>query len=142
MLIYLNQLRRYYLLNLVFSNWKWFLKNNYWEYGTIQHCLRHFSFFSQVFFFVYWVFENRRSIVSRKDLLSLILLMSKSSKHDFLIDLKFFTIVPLNVIIFPISNRFFFFRNLFLNLDLFMIALCSSFVMKGASLPRTYQGLF
>ena len=32
----------------------------------------------------------------------------------------------------------FVFRNLFLNLDLFTLVLCSFFVMKGASLARTY----
>ena len=73
-------------------------------------------------------FKKRGKIVFQKYLLSLIFLMSKLTKYDFLVDLKeIFTIVI-----------DFVFRNLCLNLDFFMRTSCSSFVMRGASLARTY----
>ena len=60
------------------------LKNDYWKYGTIRRCT-FLSFFVRVNFFAFWVFffEKRGTIIFEKDLLSLILLMSKLSKYYF-----------------------------------------------------------
>ena len=76
---------RYYLSNLVLSNWKWFLKNYFWKYGTLFETFLPSSVRLRFWGFVFF-FGKRETIVFLKDLLSLILLIFKSLKYDFFVD--------------------------------------------------------
>ena len=56
----------------------------------------------------------------------------------FLVDLRGFYYSSVDRYNFSYQLSILFSQDFFLNLDLFMVALCSSFVIKGASLARTY----